>query len=283
MPSQVMSVTGPHDAQEDPRVVLGRFLRTRREQISPGDLGFPSTGRRRTPGLRREEVAVAAGLSVTWYTYLEQGRGMDVSPGVLDSIARALQLSEDERRYMHLLMFGHAPPSVPLRESVPVHELIQSVITSMNSYPYPVYEADHACNVLSWNRAFTEWYDDFGSIPRENQNLMHWMFSSARDRRVFTNWETVARDLVARWRMEFTPEPFHKSAKDLADRFKNEFPLFREWWNDHTVLEHRITVRAFRRPGNENYALRVLPLSTVYHDSPVIFWHIPHDIKSSLA
>lgn len=277
------------DPQEDPRLRLGKFLRARRERLRPEDLGFPSAGRRRTPGLRREEVAVAAGLSATWYTYLEQGRGNEVSPGVLDSIARALRMSEDDRRYMYLLMYGHTPPTEPTpapapkppkaakpaTADVPVEDLLRSVVAATDNYPYPVYLADHACNLLSWNYAVTEWYDDFGRMPPEERNFVRWMFGSARAREAFADWESVARDLVGRWRIDFAPEPTHTAARNLVDQFREEFSEFREWWDAHVVMDHRIGTRTFRRPGIGDCELMIIPLLTIYDNMPGILVHYP--------
>jgi transcriptional regulator with XRE-family HTH domain len=274
-PPEVMSVADSEDPGEDPRMKLGRFLRARREQLRPEDLGFPSAGRRRTPGLRREEVAAAAGLSVTWYTYLEQGRGNDVSPGVLDSITRVFQLSEDERRYIYLLMYGHAPSSAPLKADIPVYDLIRNIVTATNGYPYPVYAVDQACGLVGWNEATTDWYDDFGRMPAEDRNMMRWMFASKRARKVFTDWESVARDLVARWRIDVAQEPSNATIGKVVDQFKEEFPLFRQWWDEHIVLDHRIVSRRFRRPDNSNFELLVVPFVTVYDSAPKMGFHVP--------
>ncbi len=162
---------------DDPRAVLGRFLRARRERLSPADLGFPGTGRRRTPGLRREEVAVAAGLSATWYTYLEQGRDRDVSPSVLDSLARVLQMTEDERRYMHFLVYGHGPRMESPRESVALEQVARSVVGTTDSCQYPVFSVDRDCHLLAWNRAALEWYDDWSQLPASECNFLLWLLN----------------------------------------------------------------------------------------------------------
>lgn len=264
-------VTGP----DDPRAELGRFLRARREQLSPRDLGFPNAGRRRTPGLRREEVAVAAGLSATWYTYLEQGRDRDVSPAVLDSLARTLLMTEDERRYMHLLMYGHVPHVQKLAAEVPISELVRNVVAAADLHPYPVYAADRACNVLAWNRAFVEWYDDFGRLQVVDRNLMRWLFLSEHARERFADWESVGRDLVARWRLESASGAMEAAANRVTDDLKEESALFRRWWGERIVLEHRIAIRRFRRPGGRDCDLRVVPMRTIYDSAPGIFFHFP--------
>lgn len=263
------------DPREDPRAQLGRFLRARREQLRPEDLGFPRAGRRRTPGLRREEVAIAAGLSTTWYTYLEQGRRNDVSPGVLNSIARVLKLSEDERRYMYLLMYGHTPTVAVPEENIPFSELTRNIIRSTNGYPYPVYAMDHAYNLLGWNDACVDWYDDFGLLAPEERNLMRWMFASKRAREVFSDWGSVARDFVGRWRMHLTSNSLRGTTDELADQFKKEFPEFRQLWDEQIVIDRRIAIRRFRRPGSKDSDLLVVPLVTIYDRGPGIGFHFP--------
>jgi transcriptional regulator with XRE-family HTH domain len=114
---------------------LATFLRSRRERITPADVGLPAGPRRRTHGLRREEVAVLAGVSPTWYTYLEQGRGIQPSREVLDSLARVLRLSEDERRYIHSLAHGAVIQTAPLDADVPADQLIEQIISTFEESP----------------------------------------------------------------------------------------------------------------------------------------------------
>lgn len=260
---------------EDSRAELGRFLRARREQLRPEDLGFPSVRRRRTPGLRREEVAVAAGLSATWYTYLEQGRDRVVSPAVLDSLARVLRLTEDERRYMHFLMYGHQPRTEPLTDDIPIDRLIEGIVTATNDYPYPVYSVDRKCDLVAWNGAAAEWYDDWSKLPAEECNFALWLFRSGQAKQRFVDWEGVARSVVARWRANLVRRPEDPAAMQLVDALRDEFPLFDRWWNDGTVQEHRVAVRDFKHPRWGVCSLRIVPLFTVYDDAPSVFFHFP--------
>jgi transcriptional regulator with XRE-family HTH domain len=156
------------------------FLRSRRERMSPAEAGLPVTSRRRTPGLRREEVAALAGLSITWYTYLEQGRGHDVSPAVLDSVARVLQMSEDERRYMHHLAFGYVVDPRPLHEEIVVSELQQQIVTIAEAHPYPVYMVDHSADLVAWNSACEDWYDEWGKLRASERNFVLWLLTSEK-------------------------------------------------------------------------------------------------------
>ena len=208
---------------------LATFLRSRRERLKPEDVGLPPANRRRTPGLRREEVAVLAGVSTTWYTYLEQGRGRDVSPSVLNSIARVLQLTEDERRYMHVLMFGQVVGSRPIEEEVPINDLLRQIVAIADHHPYPVFALDRSCDLITWNHAATEWYDDWGRLPEKNQNFMIWLLTVNKARKCFDEWEDSARDVVARWRGEVVKWPDDKRVQEIISSLMRKSPEFAEW------------------------------------------------------
>lgn len=254
---------------------LAAFLRSRRQRLSPEDVGLPSAGRRRTAGLRREEVAVLAGVSTTWYTYLEQGRGREVSPSVLDSIARVLRLTEDERRYMHVLTFGHVMVSRPIEEEVPTKELLAQVISIADRHPYPVVAMDHVCDLISWNRAATEWYDDWGRLAEKDRNFMIWLLTESRARVSFEEWETGARDIVARWRGEVAKHPDDTRVQILVAQLLAKSPEFALWWDNREVLEHRSAIRHLRHPRWGVRGWRIVPMATFYDSSPAIIFHLP--------
>ena len=261
-------VDGDSGAQE-----LGTFLRSRRERMSPAEAGLPAMGRRRTPGLRREEVAVLAGLSTTWYTYLEQGRGHDVSPSVLDSIARVLRLSEDERRYMHNLAFGHVVNPRSLEEEVLVGELQEQVVTIAESHPYPVYMVDYACNLIAWNSASEEWYDKWGELQAAERNFLVWLLTSPRAKESFVDWETVAHDIVARWRSGIASIPMDKLIRDRIYELREKSREFVQWWDSREVSEHRSNVRLMCHPSIGVCPLRILPMTAYYDGSPIVVYH----------
>jgi transcriptional regulator with XRE-family HTH domain len=265
---------------ENTRLELARFLRKRRARLSPHEVGIPAgAGRRRTPGLRREEVAVLAGISTTWYTYLEQGRGREVSPAVLDSIARVLILTEDERRYMHQLMFGHISSpgtlhEVPERQPVPGGVLTQMDVIA-RSYPYPAYIADRACDLLAWNDAAAEWYDDWERLTAVDRNFMLWVFTADEARRRFVDWEQIAHDLVARWRAEVAKWPRDDAVQRRIAQLSKASPAFAGWWAEHDVLEHRVLTRRLRHPEFGIGEWTVIPLATAYRGEPGVMFHLP--------
>jgi transcriptional regulator with XRE-family HTH domain len=243
--------------------------------MSPAEAGLPATGRRRTPGLRREEVAALAGLSITWYTYLEQGRGHDVSPAVLDSVARVLHLSEDERRYMHHLAFGYVVDPRPLHEEVVVSELQKEIVAIAEAHPYPVYMADHAANLVAWNSACEDWYDDWGKLGAFDRNIVKWMLTSPKAKKVLVDWEAVAHDTVARWRGDIAKYPADKLISDRVTYLLDNSKEFAQWWGEQKVREHVSVVRRMFHPRIGVLPFRIIPM-TSYHDrAPLILYHFP--------
>lgn len=240
---------------------LGRFLRTRRERIPPDQVGLPTGPRRRTNGLRREEVAVLAGLSPTWYTYLEQARDIRPSPEVLDSLARVLQLTEDERRYMHVLAYGEVIHPEPLEADIPGEQLLKQVVALMDESTYPVYSTDQYCDLIAWNTAATEWFDDWSLTPPEERNFLRWMLCSPVAQQVLVDWEQDTRDIVARWRAEVAKWPADPRIPQLVAEFSTISPHFERWWNDHDVREHRSRLRRFRHPKMGVQVLRMVVIS----------------------
>ncbi len=262
---------------EDPRAVLGSFLRARRARLRPEDLGLPAAGRRRTPGLRREEVAVVAGISSTWYTYLEQGRAADVSPAVLDSLASVLQFTEDERRHMHILMYGHVVGPAPLADKVPVSDLFGKVVAIASGYPYPVLALDRACNLIAWNGAATEWLDDWSRLPEIDRNYMFWLFRSERARERYVEWESFARHIVGRWRADLARPPVDTAAARRVDELKMVSPEFSRWWDEHNVEEHRIDIFRLYHPRLGVRGFYRFSLFTAYEEKGGILFFIPSD------
>jgi transcriptional regulator with XRE-family HTH domain len=236
---------------------------------------MPTTSRRRATGLRREEVAILAGVSVTWYTHLEQGRGGDVSPAVLDGVARALKLNEDERRYMHHLMYGRVMGPRPLDGKEALVEPLRKIIDLENANPYPVYLIDGACDLLAWNDAAVEWYDDWGGLSGEKRNLLVWMLTVPAARRRIVNWEATARDVVMQWRAHIARKAEDGRSARLIGYLEDKSPEFRSWWSSYLVLEHRIRTWILNHPKDGERALHSVPVSTFYEDDPLIVFHVP--------
>lgn len=258
----------------DRRAELAHFLRSRRKRIPPQQVGLPAGARRRGEGLRREEVAMLAGVSSTWYSYLEQGRDIQPSPAVLDSVGRVLQLSDDELRYVHTLA-GHPVGSQALDTDVPGDDLVKLLVKTAGQGSLPVYGANLYCDLIAWNPAAAEWYEDWGGLRAEERNMMRWMFTSpvARDRIV--NWEDDARDVLARWRA-MTPDGLaDKRLQVLISELRDQSPEFARYWQEHEVQQHRSRVRKFWHPVAGRREARLLVTQAPEFTPSFVVFHLP--------
>jgi transcriptional regulator with XRE-family HTH domain len=208
---------------------LRDFLRTRRARLSPGDVGLPEVGRRRTPGLRREEVAVLAGVGVSWYTWLEQGRDIKVSEQVLDAIARTLQLDGHERAHLYRLA-GLNPPSTDAA-SVEVNLEFQWLLDGW--LPRPAYIVDRYWGFAAMNEAACGL---FGFSARDHNGLVSF-FTSVRYRAMYRDGESVASGLVAQFRAESARYPDDVEYERLAGDLSRVSEEFAELWARHDVAE----------------------------------------------
>ena len=184
-----------HSPPEKP---LGLYLRDRRMKLDPATFGF-LPDRRRTPGLRREEVAQRANISPTWYTWLEQGRGGAPSADVLDRISRALMLTDVEREHLFLLGLGRTP-EVRYQNSGGVTPRLQRVLDALE--PSPAIIRTAIWNVVAWNRAASVMLCDYGSLPPEQRNILRYMFLDPRARAIQYDWQSVARFVVGAFRVD---------------------------------------------------------------------------------
>jgi transcriptional regulator with XRE-family HTH domain len=211
---------------------LADFLRQRRATIQPDDVGLPAGGRRRTPGLRREEVAQLAGVGTTWYTWLEQGRDVRASMDVLESISRALRLTPAERAHLILLGRGEqAPPmTAPAEEVSPtVKRLIK------NLGPNPAYLLGRRWDVLCWNRAYSVVFGDPGEVAKPFRNGLWLMFTDPGRRELMTDWEKSARLAVARFRADTAEHIGDPAFEQLIAALHEASPEFSRWWKRHEV------------------------------------------------
>ena len=213
---------------------LAQFLRTRRERITPEQAGLPSGGRRRTPGLRRGEVAMLAGISVDWYTWLEQGRNIQVSAQVLENVARALQLDSNERR--HLFMLGmQQPPADPTPAETVIPPTLQAFLDLQGTSP--AYATDQRLNVVAWNRAAKLIYGNYEAMSMRERNTVWRTFTSPYVRELLReNWEHHARHRLAHFRAnygKFVGDPWWM---ELIEDLKRASAEFRAWWPRHDVL-----------------------------------------------
>jgi transcriptional regulator with XRE-family HTH domain len=225
--------------------LLGTYLKDRRTKLDPAAFGFPAK-RRRTPGLRREEVAQRASISPTWYTWLEQGRGGAPSADVLDRIARALMLTDVEREHLFLVGLGR-PPGVRYRKNEGVTPRLQRVLDALE--PSPALIRTATWDVVAWNQAATAMLMDYGSLPPEQRNILRFIFLDPRARAAQYDWESVARFVVGAFRVDAARAGAAAEVEPLVDELRLRSPEFKAMWRDNDVRgTHGEAVKHIRHP-----------------------------------
>ena len=214
--------------------LLGTFLRDRRMRLDPASFGFPA-GRRRTPGLRREEIAQRANISPTWYTWLEQGRGGAPSADVIERIAGGLMLTEPEREHLHLLAFGHLPEA-RYREPDGITPRLQHVLDGFAFGPAIIRTA--TWDVIAWNRAAARLLTDYGELPRDRRNILRMMFSDSRIKAMQEDWLSVARYVVGAFRADAARAGAGAEIRQLVEELTAMSPEFDTLWRDNEVVGH---------------------------------------------
>ncbi len=213
---------------------LGSFLRDRRMRLDPADFGFVP-GRRRTPGLRREEVAQRANISATWYTWLEQGRGGAPSADVLDRIAAGMMLTAPEREHLFMLGLGHLPEP-HYRADDGVTPRLQRVLDALD--PTPAIIKTATWDVIAWNRAATIVLTDYGALPREGRNILRLMFSHAPIRYAQEDWRAVARMVVGSFKADATRAGAGAEIARLVEELSRTSPEFEAMWRESDIPVH---------------------------------------------
>ncbi|HTU80210.1 MAG TPA: helix-turn-helix transcriptional regulator [Solirubrobacteraceae bacterium] len=232
-------------SRERRRGELAHFLRSRRASLKPQDVGLPDGGRRRTPGLRREEVAQLAGVGATWYTWLEQGRDVRASLEVLEALARALRMSSAERTHLVLLGRGEepAPCKAPAeRVSATLRRLIE------NLGPNPAYVLGRRWDYLAWNDAAAVLFGDLARIPRATRNHAWLTFTDPARRVMFTDWERSSRLLVAKFRADSARHIGDREFESLIAALRNSSPEFAREWERHEVSQSGEARKDLRHP-----------------------------------
>jgi transcriptional regulator with XRE-family HTH domain len=223
---------------------LGTYLKDRRTKLDPAAFGFPQE-RRRTPGLRREEVAHRANISPTWYTWLEQGRGGAPSADVLDRIARALMLTDVEREHLFLLGLGH-PPDVRYRKDEGVTPRLRRVLDALE--PSPALIRTATWDVVAWNRAVAVMLTDYGSLPPPQRNILRFIFLDPRARAAQYDWESVARFVLGAFRIDAARAGAAAEVEPFVQELCRLSPEFEAMWRENDIRSHGETVKHIRHP-----------------------------------
>lgn len=210
---------------------LGLFLRSRREGLTPEVVGLASGMRRRAPGLRREEVAELAGISVDWYTRLEQGRVGSPSMHTLDALARALRLAPAEYAHLQLLIQPHpAPAWLPERAPAAVERLVEQ-------WQYPAYAVNERWDLLAWNDAATAIFGDFGGQPSGCANLLRYMLLDDAAQQVFGDaWAEEAQRMVGKFRRLYDQHAGAQAFDALIGDLDHNSAYFAGWWQRHDIV-----------------------------------------------
>ncbi|MEU6574501.1 helix-turn-helix transcriptional regulator [Streptomyces sp. NPDC046805] len=260
----------------DRRAELSEFLRSRRARLKPEDVGLPDFGRhRRVPGLRREELAQLAGVSVAYYTRLEQGNGRNVSAEVLDSIARALRLTDAEHAHLTHLARPKQHKKRPAGRTLQVRTSLRQLLDSMDGVP--AYVVGRRSEILAWNRMAAALFGDWGELPVAERNWARLVFLRPDYRDLFLDWEQKAIDIVCALRMDAGCYPDDPRLSALVGELSVKSPDFRRLWATHDVKEKSHGVKRLRHPlvGELSLNYETLKLAddadqglVVYHAEP---------------
>ena len=222
---------------------LGRYLKDRRTRLDPAAFGF--AGRRRTPGLRREEVAQRANISSTWYTWLEQGRGGAPSPDVLDRIAGGLMLTDPEREHLFMLGLGR-PPEVRYKPVEGVSPRLQRLIDSLEVSPALIKTA--TWEVVAWNQAAAVVLTDYSKLPPGGRNILRLIFLDPRVREAQHDWDGLARFVVGAFRADAARAGAVSEVTQLIDELCRASPEFKALWRENDVHVHGEGIKRLNHP-----------------------------------
>lgn len=267
----------------DGRAELSEFLRTRRARLQPEDVGLPNFGRhRRVPGLRREELAQLAGVSVAYYTRLEQGNGRNVSGEVLDAIARALRLTDAE--HAHLTHLAKPKQHKKKRAARPqrVRPALLQLVDAMDGVP--AYVAGRRTDILGWNRMAAALFGDWGELPPEERNWARICFLRPESRVLFRDWEQKASDIVSFLRMDAGCYPNDPLLSALVGELSVKSEEFRGLWATHDVQEKGHGTKRLHHSlvGDLTLSFETLRLPDD-HDQSLVTYHAEPDSASADA
>ena len=251
------------------------FLKGCRARLSPAQVGLPDTNRRRTPGLRREDVAALAGVSVTWYTWLEQGRRIQVSADVLERICSTLRMSADEREYLFALVQHRPAPRVPLRPD----EVSSTITRMLAALAVPAIVMTARWDVIAWNRLATTIFRDYDKLPPERRNLLRILLVDDESYQGdAAAYEAMARRILSKFRVDYSQVPGDPAFDELIAELSARCPIFRRLWASAEVIGRSEAVAYHPRFGGMTFEHS----SYVPEGSPmlrlVIF--VPHDEAS---
>nr|WP_262505345.1 helix-turn-helix domain-containing protein [Streptomyces sp. TRM68367] len=273
----VRAVQEPRTREDEiRRHELAAFLRSRRERITPEQVGLPRGRRRRTPGLRREEVAQLSAVGVTWYTWLEQARDIQVSVQVLDALARALLLDPSERA--HLFRLAAAVDPTPATSCPSVTPALRALLEQIE--PYPACLQNSRYDILAHNRTYGLLLCELDAVPPEDRNCMLLSFTNDAWRSSIVHLEQTQRLMAARFRAAMAGHLAEPAWKMLLKRLRDQSPEFCETWDRHEVVAHRTKRKEFRNRYVGRLAVDHTDLWIGPHNGPRMVTYVPADEES---
>lgn len=267
----------------DRRAELGEFLRTRRARLRPEDVGITGFGgQRRVPGLRREELAQLAGISVAYYTRLEQGNGRNVSAQVLDAIARVLRLTDAEHAHLTHLVKPEQHKKKQAARPRRVRPALAQLLDSMGDVP--AYVVGRHTEVLAWNRMALALFGDWASVPARERNWARMVFLSPEYRDLFVDWESKASDVVSYLRLDAGSHPDDPELSSLVGELSVKSEEFRQLWATHDVKEKTHGLKRLRHPlvGDLTLSFETFTLPDE-HELSLTTYHAEPDSRSAEA
>src|SRR6266851_1680719 len=271
--------TAPRSAsQSAQRSELADLLRSRRHRLTPADVGLPAGSRRRTAGLRREEVAQLAGVSATYYTFLEQGRDVRPSRQVVAALAAALRLSSAERAHLFQLA-GVTPAADDQAQAETVTPVVSALIGRLD--PYPAYLKGRRWDVLAANRAARALFTDWNARAPEDRNLLWWMFTDPAARKVYVHWEREAPDMLGRFRAAAARRLDDPDFTGLIERLHQASPEVRSWWPRYDVQPVGGGTKHLHHPALGDVAFQHTVLQVADHPEQMLVYFTTADVPEA--
>jgi transcriptional regulator with XRE-family HTH domain len=258
---------------------LGAFLRARRQATDPVSAGFRPGSRRRTPGLRREELAQLAGLSVTWYTWIEQGRDITISRQVIEALARGLELSQPERTHLFTLAGLALPPRAPGPRLV--DPLLSRLVEEL--YPRPAYVMNPWWDLLAYNDGYAEVLGGLDQRPEAERNILWLTFAESRGAELFVDWPGEARALVGQFRATLAQYPDDPRGPELRQSLEAASTTFRDLWQEQSVSGFTSSRKELNHPRYGRIDLDYLKLTDAHDAQQSLIVFLAADEKTQFV
>jgi hypothetical protein len=259
---------------------LADFLKTRRSKIMPSQVGLISTGRRRTQGLRREEVAQLAGVGLTWYTWLEQGRAIHVSSSVIESLSRVLLLDRNERKHLYLLANLPLPTDIPEYQGV-VSPSLQHVLDCLTFCPSLI--TDQRWNVIAWNREAGLLFGDFAKMNARERNIVWTMFTDAKYKQLFPDWNLYAKRVLGAFRASCGQYVEDSWLVQFVEDLKMQSSEFHTWWSLHEIENSSEKYKKLNHPTVGTLEFEVSNFDVSDHLGLKLIVHVPQPETETAA